>query len=180
MPTEKFTFLLESYKNAENLIRLCDAKAAGIITILAFMFLPLLTPLKGTVNRVLWKSESRWELIIGVVLIILLLGFLGSVLLTFSYMFKTLKPRRKVLEHNFETKDLFWCLDICRIVEKHGADHLRDVVNQMDGFDNELIKAVIIISQIGKEKLLAIDKATQYLKYTAIFWLSLIAFTIFI
>jgi hypothetical protein len=180
MPTEKFTFLLETYKNTENLIRLCDAKAAGIITILAFMFLPLLTPLKGTVNRVLWKSENGWKLIIAVVLIILILGFLCSVLLTFSYMFKTVRPRRKVIEHSFETKNLFWCLDICRIVEKHGADHLRDLVNQTDGFDNELIKAVIIISQIGKEKLQAIDKATQYLKYTAIFWLSLIAVTLFI
>jgi len=42
------------------------------------------------------------------------------------------------------------------------------------------MQAVIIISYIGKEKLLAIDKATKYLKYTAIFWLSLIAVTIFV
>jgi hypothetical protein len=180
VPTEKINFLLESYKNTENLIRLCDAKAAGIITILAFMFLPLVTPLKGTVDRVFWKGGGGWELIIGVVLIILILGFLGSVLLTFSYMFKTVKPRKKVLEHSFETKNVFWCLDICSIVEKHGADHFKDLVNQIDSFDNEVIQEVIIISQIGKEKLLAIDKATKYLKYTAIFWLFLIAITIFI
>ena len=180
MPTERINFLLEAYKNTENLIRLCDAKAAGIITILAFMFLPLVTPLKGTVNRVFGKGGGGWELIIGVILILLILGFLGSVLLTFSYMFKTVKPRRKVLEYSFETKDVFWCLDICHIVEEHGADHFRDLVNQIDSFDNELIKAVIIISQIGKEKLLSIDKATQYLKYAAIFWLSLIAIAIFV
>ncbi|HWP90611.1 MAG TPA: hypothetical protein VNN20_00210 [Thermodesulfobacteriota bacterium] len=180
MPNEKINFLLESYKDTENLIRLCDAKAAGIITILAFMFLPLVTPLKGTVIRVFEKGEGVSELIMGAVLIILILGFLGSALLTFSYMFKTVKPRKKVLEHSFETKNVFWCLDICQIVEKHGADHFRDLVNQIDSFDNELIKAVIIISQIGKEKLQAIDKASQYLKYTAIFWLSLIAITIFI
>ena len=116
----------------------------------------------------------------GLVLIILILGFLGSSLLTFDFMFKTVKPRKKVLEHSFETKNVFWCLDICQIVEKHGADYFKDLVNQIDSFDNELIKAVIVISQIGKEKLQAIDKATQYLKYTAIFWLSLIAVTIFI
>ena len=95
-------------------------------------------------------------------------------------MFKTVKPRSKVIEYSFETKNLFWCLDICRTVEKHGADHLKDLVSQMDSFENELIKAVIIISQIGKEKLIAIDNATKYLKYTAIFWLSLIAVTLFI
>jgi hypothetical protein len=50
----------------------------------------------------------------------------------------------------------------------------------MNNFDNELIQAVIIVSHIGKEKLVAIDKATKYLKYTAIFWLSLIAITIFV
>lgn len=180
MPTEKINFLLESYKNTDNLIRLCDAKAAGIITILAFMFLPLVAPLKGTVNRVFWIGVGGWELIIAIVLIILILAFLGSVFLTFSYMFKTVRPRKKALEHSFETKNVFWCLDICSIVEKHGADHFKDLVNQIDSFDNEVIKEVIIISQIGKEKLLAIDKAIQYLKYTAIFWLSLIAITLFI
>ena len=67
-------------------------------------------------------------------------------------------------------------------MEKHGANHFRDLVNQMDidNFDDELIKAVIVISEIGKEKLLAIDKSTHYMKYTAIFWLCLIAITIFI
>ena len=95
-------------------------------------------------------------------------------------MFKTVRPRKKALEHSFEAKNVFWCLDICSIVEKHGADHFKDLVNQIDSFDNEVIQEVIIISQIGKEKLLAIDKATQYLKYTAIFWLFLIAITLFI
>ena len=180
MPSEKIHFLLESYKDTENLIRLCDAKAAGIITILAFMFLPLVAPLKGTVNRVFWIGVGGWELIIAIVLIILILAFLGSVFLTFSYMFKTVRPRKKALEHSFETKNVFWCLDICSTVEKHGADHFKDLVNQIDSLENEVIHEVIIISQIGKEKLLAIDKAIQYLKYTAIFWLSLIAITLFI
>src|SRR3990172_3355740 len=171
MPSEKIHFLLESYKDTENLIRLCDAKAAGIITILAFMFLPLVPSLKATVHRIVEKGLSGWELI---------LGFLGSVLLTFSFMFKAVKPRKKGLEHSFETKNVFWCLDICSIVDKHGADHFKDLVDQIDNFDNELMQTVIIISYIGKEKLLAIDKATKCLKYTAIFWLSLIAVTIFV
>lgn len=180
MPSEKINFLLESYKDTENLIRLCDAKAAGIITILAFMFLPLVPSLKATVHRIFEKGLVGWELIVGAVVVILILGFLGSVLLTFSFMFKAVKPRKKALEHSFETKNVFWCLDICSIVDEHGADHFKDLVDQIDNFDNELMQAVIIVSYIGKEKLLAIDKATKYLKYTAIFWLSLIAVTIFI
>ena len=182
MPTDKINFLLESYKDTENLIRLCDAKAAGIITILAFMFLPLVPSLKVTVIRIVEKGVSGWELILGAIVLILILGFLGSVFLTFSFMVRSVKPRKKVLEQSFETKNVFWCLDICNIVEKHGANHFRDLVNQMDidNFDDELIKAVIVISEIGKEKLLAIDKSTHYMKYTAIFWLCLIAITIFI
>ncbi len=180
LPNEKLNFLLESYRDTENLIRLCDAKAAGIITILAFMFLPLLAPLKGTVHRIFEKGLGKWQFIVGLLVIILILGFLVSVLLTFSFMFKAVKPRKKGLDHEFETKNIFWCLDICSIVEKHGADHFKDLVGKMDNFDNELIQAVIIVSHIGKEKLIAIDKATKYLKYTAIFWLSLIAITIFV
>src|SRR3990172_9161093 len=166
MPSEKINFLLESYKDTENLIRLCDAKAAGIITILAFMFLPLVPPLKATVHRIFEKGLGGWELIIGSVVIL--------------FIFKAVKPRKKALEHSFETKNVFWCLDICSIVDKHGADHFKDLVDQIDNFDNEFMQAVIIISYIGKEKLLAIDKATKCLKYTAIFWLSLIAVTIFV
>src|SRR3990172_13141805 len=100
MPSEKINFLLESYKDTENLIRLCDAKAAGIITILAFMFLPLVPPLKATVHRIFEKGLGSWELIIGSVVILLILGFLRSVLLTFSFMFKAVKPRKKLLEHS--------------------------------------------------------------------------------
>jgi hypothetical protein len=180
MSSEKINFLLESYKDTENLIRLCDAKAAGIITILAFMFLPLVPSLKATVHRIFENGLSGWELVVAAVVIILILGFLGSVLLTFSFMFKAVKPRRKALEHRFETTNVFWCLDICNIVEKHGSDHFRDLVNQMDSFDDEIIQAVIIVSHIGKEKLISIDNATKYLKYVAIFWLCLIAVTIFV
>jgi hypothetical protein len=178
--SEKINFLLESYKDTENLIRLCDAKAAGIITILAFMFLPLVPSLKATVNRIFEKGLGGWELIIAPVIILLILGYLLSVLLTFSFMFMAVKPRKKGLEHKFQTKNVFWCVDISGIVEKHGADYFKDLIDQTDNFDNELIQAVIVISHIGKEKLQAIDKAIKYLKYTAIFWLSLIAITIFI
>jgi hypothetical protein len=180
VPTDKFNFLLESYKDTENLIRLCDAKAAGIITILAFMFLPLVPSLKLTVKQLFEKGGSGWDLILWALLIILILGYLGCVFLTFYFMVKSVKPRKKLLEHNFETKNVFWCLDICNIVEKHGADHFRDLINQIENFENELIKAVIIVSEIGREKLLSIDMSTHYLKYAAIFWLCLIAITIFI
>lgn len=180
MPTEKFNFLLESYKDTENLIRLCDAKAAGIITILAFMFLPLVPSLKLTVKRVFERGTTGWDLAIWAVLIVLIAGYLSCVLLTFRFMIRSVKPRKKLLEHKFDTKNVFWCLDICNIVEKQGADHFRDLINQIEHFDDELIKAVVIVSEIGKEKLLSIDRSTHYLKYAAMFWLCLIALTIFI
>ena len=146
MPTDKTNFLLESYKDTENLIRLCDAKAAGIITILAFMFLPLVPSLKVTIIRIIEKGMRSWEIILGIVVAALILGFLVCVFLTFKFMVRSVKPRKKGLEHSFETKNVFWCMDICNIVEKHGADHFRDLVNQIEDFDNELIKAVIIVS----------------------------------